>query len=68
MHTEATLNRWAVRGHAFRDCEFCGRDKTDGKGQKFNYQYVNERTGDWDAHVFCSKTCYSAWHGMNSGR
>jgi hypothetical protein len=66
--TTVIVNRRAVRGNAFRDCEFCGRDKTDGKGQKFNYQYINEHTGSWDAHVFCSKTCYSAWHGMNGGR
>jgi len=63
------MNRRAVRGYAFRECEFCGRDKTDGKGQKFNYQYINERSGgEWDSHVFCSKTCYSAWHCINDGR
>lgn len=64
----ATVNRRAVRGHAFRECEFCGREKTDGKGQRFNYQYINERSNDWDGHIFCSKACYSSWHTMNGGR
>lgn len=69
MMTDTLLaNRRAVRGQAFRECEFCGREKTDGKGHKFNYQYINEKTQDWDLHIFCSKTCYSAWHSMNSGR
>ena len=67
MNTEVS-NRRAVRGQAHRDCEFCGREKTDGKGQKFNYQYINEKTDGWDNHIFCSRICYSAWHGMNGGK
>lgn len=63
-----SLNRRSVRGNAFRECEFCGRDKTDSKGQKFNYQYLIENNDTWDSHIFCSKTCFSAWHGMNGGR
>ncbi len=67
MNTQI-INRRAVRGHAWRDCEFCGRDKIDRKGQKFNYQYISEKTNDWDIHIFCSKVCYSAWHSMNGGK
>jgi len=67
MNTEM-INRRTVRGNAHRECEFCGRDKTDSKGQRFNYQYINEKTQDWDNHIFCSKTCFSAWHDLNSGR
>lgn len=60
--------RRAVRGTAFKECEFCGREKVDGKGQKMNFQYIDERTGDWDPRVFCSKLCFSGWHCMNGGR
>lgn len=66
--TTATINRRSVHGTAFRDCEFCGRAKSDGKGQRINFQYINEKTGEWDPHIFCSKVCFSAWHGMNDGR
>lgn len=61
-------NRRSVRGQAFRECEFCGRSKKDTKGQEFNFQYIREHTSQWDTHIFCSKVCYSAWHGMNDGR
>ncbi|MFZ9891781.1 MAG: hypothetical protein ACO3FL_08035 [Ilumatobacteraceae bacterium] len=67
MATE-TLTRRSVHGNAFRDCEFCGRAKSNSKDQPMNYQYINEKTGEWDTHVFCSKVCYSAWHCMNDGR
>lgn len=60
--------RRPVRGMAFKECEFCGRFKKDPKGQEFNYQYLQEQTGTWDAHIFCSKVCFSAWHGLNDGR
>lgn len=59
--------RRSVRGLACRDCEFCGRVRTDQTGE-LNYQYVSEATGEWDNHVFCSKICYSAWHTLNGGR
>lgn len=63
-----TATRRAVRGAAFKECEFCGRAKKDSKGQEFNFQYMQDRIGQWDSHIFCSKICYSAWHGMNGGR
>lgn len=64
----ASANRRAVRGTAFKECEFCGRSKKETNGNEFNFQYVNEQSGQWDPHVFCSKICYSAWHSMNGGR
>lgn len=67
MPAQTLSNRRSVSGVAFKECEFCGREHTDKKGVRFNYQYVNEHTDGWDKHIFCSKTCYSAWHGMNRG-
>lgn len=67
---DTKLNRRAVRGLAFRECEFCGRFKKDPKGNELNFQYMLENTSPerWDTHVFCSKICYSAWHSMNDGQ
>lgn len=68
MSTVELINRRTVRGQAFKECEFCGREKYDNKKQRFNYQYIDENTDRWDTHVFCSKACYSAWHCMNAGQ
>lgn len=59
-------SRRAVRGLACRDCEFCGRVRTDKDGKTLNYQYINEKTGDWDKEVFCSKDCRKAWRSLNN--
>lgn len=57
--------RRAVRGITHKDCEFCGRTKETTDGKPMNYQYLDTTTDRWDAHVFCSKVCYSAWHCIN---
>lgn len=58
-------NRRSVSGLAFKECEFCGRSRTDKSNKPYNYQYIKEETQEWDKHIFCSKVCFSAWHGMN---
>jgi len=58
-------NRRTVSGTAYKECEFCGRNHTDKHEKPYNYQYLNEKTQDWDKHIFCSKVCYSAWQTVN---
>lgn len=67
MSASKFQTRRAVSGVAFRDCDFCGRNH-QGKDSKspFNYQYLDENTGDWDKRIFCSKTCRNAWRTMNN--
>lgn len=65
MPASVVSTRRRVSGLAFKPCEFCGRDHHDKNKVYFNYQYLSEKTQTWDSRVFCSKTCYSAWHGMN---
>lgn len=61
-------NRRAVRGTAYRPCEYCGRSKKDSEGRPMNYQYRNTdslSTDDWDTNVYCSKVCRQAWRSIN---
>lgn len=58
--------RRAVSGLAFKECEFCGREHQSRDGKtRFNYQYFNNDTNEWDKQIFCSKTCRNAWRTIN---
>jgi hypothetical protein len=57
--------RRSVRGTACVPCLFCGRTKADKEDKPMNFQYINEKTGDWEKNVYCSKICRGAWRSMN---
>lgn len=64
--TEPLATRRTVKGTAYRDCNFCGRNRTDKNNRPFNYQYRDDSTGEWDENVYCSKECRKAWVTMNA--